>query len=67
MTAELNDDEYGHDLTLYGMVHRVDFSKTGGKGVNNIFVYPQYSPNGFNLYQEDINALYKYLEQYVTE
>jgi hypothetical protein len=70
MTAHVEDDEYGHSIELHGMVHRVEFfavDKDEFVTDNVLFGITHYAPNGFNLSQEDVNALYKFLERYVTE
>jgi len=65
---EEEDDEHGHNLILHGMVHRLEVWRLDDPISDGIvFMMPQYCPNGLNLTQEDIDALYRFLGKYATK
>jgi hypothetical protein len=63
------DDKGLTHLELKGVVHEVHLSQQqpNNYGEYLVFVSTLAAPNGFNLDQADVNALYKFLKPLVTE
>lgn len=67
-------DEYGHSIHIRGMVHRLAvWDPHFGRGVPGseadpyvLFGQVQFAPNGFNLTQSEVDALYEFLGGYVS-